>query len=340
MKGTENSPAEARADRAAEDVLEELFEHASARKRPAAADEQAVRDALHAEWRELAGRRRKRRFIISLAAAASVTLAVLLGSELLRKPDKLLPELQLASIEKVTGNVFIHPGVDRAAVRPQPARRVLSSQKVVTGRDSRIALRWQDGTSLRIDQNSEVRFTAGGEIRLESGGVYIDTEMADKMTSAPVVLTPAGPVRHLGTQYMTEVSKHDTRLSVRQGQVALGAPGAWVVAHGGQQLSIDDSGAQRRRAIPVFGEMWQWTQDLAPAFESDGRSVSEFLEWVGRESGLEVRFETSGAEQVATASLLRGTIDLEPMAALAVTLQTTDLISEVIDGAILVSLRQ
>lgn len=340
MKGTENSPAEAREDRAAKDVLEELFEHASARKRPPTADEQAIRSALHEEWRELAGRRKRRRFVISLAAAASVTLAVLLGSGLLREPELPMPELQLAAVEKVTGNVFVHPGDGGPAVRPQAARKVLSSQKVVTGRDSRVALRWQDGTSLRIDENSEIRLTAGGEIQLESGRVYIDTKSADNSTSGLVVLTPAGQVRHLGTQYMTEVANRDTRVSVRQGQVALDAPGARMVAHGGQQLNIDDSGIQTRRAIPVYGEMWQWAQNLAPAFTSDGHSVAELLEWVGRESGLQVRFYSSGAEQVATETVLHGTIDLEPMVALAATLQTTDLTSEVVSGTIVVALRE
>ena len=106
MNGAENQHITER-----EDLLEELFRHASARERPPPDDEAAIREALHAEWRVITGRRRRRRTALSLAAAASLVLAVLIGTNMQRGPQVTTPAEQLASIQKVTGKVGRAHGV-------------------------------------------------------------------------------------------------------------------------------------------------------------------------------------------------------------------------------------
>jgi len=339
MKGTEDITSKARKDRAEKDILEDLFQYASARERPSAHDEEAIREALHSQWREMARRRYWRRIMISVAAAASVALAVWLPLNLQRGPEVPGPTLQLATVDKVIGNVLVHPGGSEPAYITKPSRALKTGQRIVTGNESWLGLRWEDGSSLRMDQESEVRFTSRGEVELVRGRLYADTQGADPMGSSPVILTPAGRVRHLGTQYMTHVSERVTRVSVREGKVALGEPGEQTVALGGEQLIVDISGTRNREEIQLYGAFWDWAQSLAPAFVSDGRSISDFLDWVGRESGRDVTFASPQAEQVAAHTLLRGSVELEPMRALMVMLQTTDLVSEVSAGTIVVTLR-
>jgi len=209
---------------------------------------------------------------------------------------------------------------------------------VVTGMSSRLAIRWQDGASARIDENSEIRLTSSGEIELVSGRLYVDTELARKGSGSFVVLTPAGPVRHLGTQYMTDVRAGTTRVSVREGRVAIGR-GENTVAARGEQLMVDGSGNRSLKAIATWGDQWEWTQSLAPAFLSNGHSMADFLGWVGRESGHEVEFASSEAERLARDTRLHGDVDLEPLRALGLMLQTTDLVSAVDEGSIVVALR-
>ena len=102
MKGTE-----IRKDPGIGDMLEELFRHASVRERAPESDETAIREALHAQWRELSGRRRRRRNRLVLGAAASVILAIFAGSQLLQGPAPPASPVTVASIEKSIGSVTV-----------------------------------------------------------------------------------------------------------------------------------------------------------------------------------------------------------------------------------------
>ena len=80
--------------------------------------------------------------------------------------------------------------------------------------------------------------------------------------------------------------------------------------------------------------MSQWTQATAPGFAAEGRSVAEFLDWVSRESGRPVAYASAEVRALAWQTRLRGRIDLEPMKALSVILQASDLDHDVRDGAL------
>ena len=92
--------------------------------------------------------------------------------------------------------------------------------------------------------------------------------------------------------------------------------------------------------IESYGALWEWTQDLAPPFALDGRSLADFLDFVGRETGRTVAYRSPQAGQLAKSTLLRGNVEMDPVHALEAILQTTDLVSETRDGAILVALRK
>ena len=102
MKGTKHI-----GDQAANDALEQVFRHASARAQPPQAAEQAVRGALHSEWRAMTGRRKRRRLVFSLAAAASVVLAVAIATLLPHGPAAVAPSVTLATVEVATGVVLL-----------------------------------------------------------------------------------------------------------------------------------------------------------------------------------------------------------------------------------------
>jgi hypothetical protein len=67
--------------------------------------------------------------------------------------------------------------------------------------------------------------------------------------------------------------------------------------------------------------------------------MAEFLDWVGHESGRSVEFASPAAQKLASETLLRGKVEMDPMRALAVVLQTSDLMSETSAGTIIVRLR-
>lgn len=340
MKGTDDRNPGPAGKPEHPDVLEELFRHATARQRPPAADEKEIRDALHEQWRGMTTRRRRRGMALSLAAAASLILAVLVGYRVQQDTGPVAPPVPLATVYKVNGSVFVHSSNNTPAVRAVASGTVFSGQKIVTGLGSRLALHWQDGSSLRIDENTEVELKPDGVVTLVSGQLYVDTGSVQLSAAPLVIMTPAGPVTHLGTQYMTRVSGEETRISVREGRAALLVDGVDIVAAHGEQLVVETSGERSRRPVETWGPLWEWTQSLAPGFELDGRTLSDFLEYIGRESGRTIEYESPVAEQVAAETRLHGSVEIEPVRALDVLLQTTDLVSEIRGGAIVVAVRQ
>ena len=69
----------------------------------------------------------------------------------------------------------------------------------------------------------------------------------------------------------------------------------------------------------------------------DGRSVHEFLMWVGRETGLRVSYTSAGAEEMARNGVLRGNVDMDPKEELAFRMAGEDLTYRIDGGTIYVS---
>jgi ferric-dicitrate binding protein FerR (iron transport regulator) len=328
MNSTENQ-----GNKPAEDLLEDLFRQASPRARPPQDAEQAARAALHAQWRDLTARRRRRRRYWPLAAAASVVVATGFALLTLRGTETTSPAVTLATVETVVGGVLVEGADGSEAVPLAGSPHLMSGGTVRTRSDAGLGLRWRDGSSVRLDRNTVARLTAAGEVRLETGRVYVDAEDSSD-AGAPVVATPAGRVRHLGTQYMTAVNAAATTVSVRRGRVRLDGPGAIEEAGAGEQLQVDSSGAARVQAISTYGNLWLWTQATAPGFDAEGRSVADFLDWVSRESGHPIAFASPSVRQSAQSTRLRGRIDLDPMTALPGILEASDLAYDIRDGSL------
>jgi ferric-dicitrate binding protein FerR (iron transport regulator) len=246
--------------------------------------------------------------------------------------------MQVATIEKQLGTIRVLPAASGATESNEDSAVLMTGQQLVTGENSGLALRWLNGESIRLAERTKLRLTSAGEINMLVGRIYVDTDEADSAGSLHIS-TPAGRVRHIGTRYMTAVSANGTSVSVREGQVLLDKQGVETLANGGDQLKVDALGILVVQAVPTYGALWQWTEELAPIFQSDGRSMADFLDWVAHESGRAVEFASPAAEQLAGETLLRGQVDMEPMHALALILQTSDLTSEVYAGTIVVRLR-
>jgi ferric-dicitrate binding protein FerR (iron transport regulator) len=273
------------------------------------------------------------------AVAALLALAVLTVQGPPPVAETKVAGERLARVETAAGRVRVVPGDGAGPAVAQAGAALHVGQEIATAAAARLALRWRDGSSVRIDERTTVRLTAEGEAELVRGRVYVDAGASTAAADALVILTPAGPVRHLGTQYMAGVSAGATRISVREGLVALTGGGAQRTAGGGQELSVGPGGQGSLRAIPAWGEEWLWAESLAAPFAADGQSMADFLAWVGRETGRRVEFASAAAEERARETELRGAIELEPMRALEPVLQTSDLVASIDNGIIKVRLR-
>ena len=218
---------------------------------------------------------------------------------------------------------------------------ITAGEVIETGDDAGIGLAWGNGGSLRVDQNTRVEFTSADSVYLRSGRIYFDSQgetVAAITGSGLEITTDHGSVKHVGTQYMTAVSARDLTVSVREGEVEV--DGQYVdaeVAVAGEQLTVAGGARPSVLNITGYGEAWAWIETTAPAVDVDGQSVDQFLTWIGRETGLEVVYESPVAEQMARDGILKGNVDMDPRDELRFRMSGEDLNYRIDGGTIYVS---
>ena len=320
-------------------AIEELLEHASPRPAPPREDESMVRDAVYAEWQAVAGRVRTRQRMTYFAVAATVLLGIAVSFNALQVTD--VQSVQVATISKSHGSIYLL-GDQSVLNQVTDLKSISAGEVIVTGEDAGIGLEWSNGGSLRIDRNTRIRFTSEDSVYLESGRIYFDSRSSQPVAaitgSGLEITTDHGSVRHLGTQYMTYTDTDRLSVSVREGEVAVdGAYVEMAVAVKGQRLTV--SGGARPVVVNIngYGEAWDWIETTAPGADVDGKSVDEFLKWVGRETGLQVTYESPAAEQKARDGILKGSVDMSPRDELRFRMSGEDLDYRIDGGTIYVS---
>lgn len=286
-----------------EDVVERLVRLADSGP-PIPADGAArIKSAVAPLWRrEVATRARRRQLVWStgaLAAAAAIAFTI-----------RFIP-----STEPTT------PPVPRTVARFETGGGIVAGSPVRTDSVNRAAIRLSGGQSLRLDLNTDVRFLSSRIVELERGAVYVDSESPNAIE----IRTRFGVVREIGTQF--EVRSGDSlTVRVREGTVSLSHRGETIEIRRGTSIAIAGDGTRVTSAISPDAREWEWVQIAAPAFAIEGRSVSTFLEWVARETGLRVRYENAEAEKLARTAVLHGTLgQLRPAQAPDVILPTAGL---------------
>jgi ferric-dicitrate binding protein FerR (iron transport regulator) len=292
------------------DDLGALLSRVRARERPRPAAEAAAFAALHAQWLEHTAARRRRRLMTRAIATAASLAAVAVAFLWLQGPAPSAPPL-LASVENVEGTDITWRN-DRTQAQPLGTLQGLAEgQRLATGPGSRIALRWHNGGSLRVDERSRLEFVSPSAVRLTAGNLYFDSVAGSSVNrdSAPelAVQTPAGEIFHIGTQFMVRVESNEVVLSVREGQVkVITSDGSQLVVDANQELDLRADGIPNVTAIDGHGERWRWAADIAPQLELEGRTIFDVTAWAARETGRRVDYASAVAESKARGDVLRG----------------------------------
>lgn len=309
------------------DALEELLRQSAPRPAPPAADVAAARAELREQWRQVTGRRRARGGLRVVAIAAALVLGVFVAVIALRpSPGVVVP---VATIDKTFGTVYLLG--KNSELRPTAdLATVLSGQTIVTRADAGLGIALEEGGSLRVDENTRVRFAGRDRAFLEAGRVYFDSTHGPQAGAAASVATnftletEHGAVTHLGTQYMVEVDGDRLVVSVREGRVRVDGRFHDQRVDSGQQAILSGSLRPTLLAIGRSGGLWDWIGRTTPAADVNGWTLYQFLGWVSRELGVDVEFEGQ-AEAIAHEAVLRGTIDTTPAEALRLRLATAAL---------------
>jgi ferric-dicitrate binding protein FerR (iron transport regulator) len=306
--------------------IEELLRQVGARDEPAADMMRVVEAAVHAEWRSMLQERRRKRVYMTAGVAASAVLAIgtaMLGVRYLEPTTA----IQVAQITRIDGHLLVRP-------ESQAAREITVAQSVSTGETiqtddrSRAALRFGDGVSLRLDHDTIVKVASADELVLTAGALYIDSGVDSQAQSsqALTIVTDAGSVRHVGTQYQVRTHADEMEVSVREGRVVIANAAGTSSGVAGERIRVTPRGEIVRSTVPAHDPSWRWAAHTAPLFEINQRTFAAFADWVARETGRKVVYASADAQRTANQVTLRGSIaGLDPDTALSAVLSTTQL---------------
>jgi len=242
----------------------------------------------------------------------------------------------VATGQRVQGRPLILRQRERAAA-PQPlsgSMAIHADDLIETDDASRVALQSVDGSSVRIDRESRVRFVTPAAIEVLAGAVYVATSAGSQGFA---VRTTFGVLRDVGTQFEVRVAATSLRVRVRTGTVEIRHGSDVDTARTGTEAIVASSGTVIR-PVMSYGPDWAWTADIAPAFSIEGRSLRTVLEHMTAEAGWTLRYADPGSADSAARVILHGSIDgLTSEDALTVVLATSGLQYRLRDGELLVS---
>lgn len=319
-----------------DDFISTLIRNAGPLEEPPSAHYEAVLAATGAAWQRKVRRRRLNRLVFAMAASALVA-AALFGLNTTRHDPA---PMRVARADIVLGEVEVgHGGDSRWAPLSSSGDELSRGSRLRSGPDGAAGLLLGDDLSLRLAADTELLIEDLDRIRLFTGAVYVDTGSDAGAESRIEIVTPAGRVWDVGTQFEVRYLTDTLTLRVREGRVILEREDEQSHGLAGQQIDVDSLGRVTRTAVDTYSPEWQWVQAVAPAPYAHDLTVRELLEWVARETGRSIQFAEPGLATRTSRTVLHGNPHrLRPMEALAVMLATTDLDYTIVgEGEILVS---
>ena len=264
-----------------ESQIESLLKLAGERDQPSAEALERARAAAARSWRrgldqhDRERTRSPRRHILALAVAAGIAVVAatlwLWGS----RPTT----MDVARVAALQGQAWLDSSGDISIAT------ILRSGEVLSTGDGRVALAVGDALSLRLDRDTRLRLDEAGQVTLLEGALYVDSGGLNARTALRI-LTPAGAVRHVGTQFQVRVTGQHTRVQVREGRVVLlRSGGASVDLAAGDFADVSGARVSVGHEQPSHGALWEWVAATAPGFDIENRPLSEFLAWLAREHG-------------------------------------------------------
>jgi ferric-dicitrate binding protein FerR (iron transport regulator) len=320
----------------AHDALAELIRAAGWRPAPPPEHYSSVLAASRSAWQAKV-RSRKRRRWLALAASIVVAGTALAVLQPLQPPER----APLARLALAVGDVTLLSR-ETGAWEPLSAAQtsVLPGDRLRTGPRAGATFTTQAGHSLRIGAGSEVVFEASDSVQLVVGMLYVDSGVHVPLDAIEIA-TALGTIRDIGTQFEVRSSAEALRVRVRTGRVAVvDSPFTADFESGaGEEVEFFAAGTLQLRTIAPDDESWNWATALA-APDLENTSILSYLQWIARETGRPLRFDTPNTERRAQFVTWSGDArGLTPIQILESISATSDFLCEVADQDIVVQRR-
>jgi hypothetical protein len=284
--------------------IETLVRLAGERDAPSAQGVERARAAAFAAWREgldapaKSPRSSTRRVAWWAAAAGVMSLAI--GGAWHWSASR---PVSVGRVASVSGDARLS-GV--RADTPLPDSTVFAGQSI-DSRSGRVALAF-GALSLRVDRDTRLRLDAPDRVTLLAGNVYVDSGGVNASAGLSIA-TPAGNLRHIGTQFLVTVAGGVTRVQVREGRVTLDSGKTAHEVSAGERLEVEGAHARLVGAQVSHGAEWEWAAAIAPGLDVENRPLAEFLAWIAREHGWQLRYADGTQQTRAQSVRLHGSLE-------------------------------
>jgi hypothetical protein len=328
------------ADNPDPDSVAALIRAVGRRSAPPREDYDRVFGASRAVWQRVVRQRARRRWTYALAAGVAF---VVLAAGVLRHLDDSRPAVVAAILANASGAVF---GGTAAGEEwrwlSESGGPLLAGTRLRTDATGRASLRLVPDISLRIAGSTDLLLRPGNRVELLKGRIYLDTRGAHD--GAVEIVTRFGTLRDVGTQFEVLAADTGLRVRTREGAVTLtrGRSEAVLRCAVSEELRIDSHGHIERGHVTPYDADWAWAEMLAEPPRGPELPLLRFLDWVARETGRALRYDSPETETRVGKVILHGsTPDLAPVQAMEVALATTDVDYSLLDdGTILLRYRR
>ena len=230
-------------------------------------------------------RSRRHRTLWRMAAAAAVLAAVGIGFATLQSGQA----LPVAFSDQFVGEATFRSDAGDSWAPLARDRRLLAGSQLRTGRGGRVGLILLQGASLRLDELTDVRLLSPSRVEVLAGTVYVDSRATGDTIE---VVTPVGVTRDVGTQFEVQYRDRAQRVRVREGAVLMQVGTGEFRGAAGEQFLVSPTGGVQRAGIAANDGSWEWVQLVARAPDIENMPLSALLEWVARETGRPVRYDS------------------------------------------------
>ena len=290
------------------DRIGSLVRSAGARAVPCKERQARARQTVYAEWRSANALRRHAKWL-SVAAALACAAVLLWGVQARMQGAA----VHVATVTRVTGEVLVHSGQKSDATLLRDAKALFTGDSLDSSAGGRALLHWLRNAQVQMDSDSTVLLKSPSELELLRGAAYIETSGGGGRLADITVITSAGRVRHIGTQFEVRIADGgNLRVRVRDGSAVF--IGSWtnkVTVRAGQQLLVSGRKVTLSPGPSVTDPSWAWTREIeTPAA---GRTLFEVLETLSRDSGIRIVYETAEAQDKAREIRLHGRLDGLPV---------------------------
>lgn len=275
-----------------------------------------VYNIVHQSWKRDAALKAVKRWVVPVALAASAALVAILVSQ----PEP-VPPVAVGTVAKV-----VSPASGDSALAL--GDRIYEGMTIETGAGEGMSFLLARNESLRLAENSRLRIDGSDQFTLLGGRVYADTGEFVYRDGGLRIDTALGAVTDIGTQFAVSIENEVLDVAVREGRVDIRgdahAHSKHHVAMSGERVKLGPQGEVAVDSLALTDDYWNWTTQLAPAFDIEGKSLMDFLKWAARESGRILFFEDAELRMAVMRTDLHGSIeDFSPLQALDSVMPTT-----------------